>query len=74
VARVHCLAQRSGRAKRQSQRLLVFQGMRALKTYGDRKSNISKVSRNVGNTVTGVTCEHLMQRLINQADATTVIR
>jgi hypothetical protein len=26
VARVYCLAQRSGRAKRQSQRLKVFQG------------------------------------------------
>ena len=47
--------ERSGRAIMQSQRLMVFQGMRALKTYGDTKSDISKVSRNVAKTVTGIT-------------------
>jgi hypothetical protein len=38
---------------------MVFQGMRALKTYGDRKSDIEKVSRNVAKTVKSVTgdCE-----------------
>jgi hypothetical protein len=39
----------------QSQRLMLFQGMRALKTYGDTKSDISKVSRNVAKTVTSIT-------------------
>ena len=59
VARVNLPARRSGRAKRQSQRLLVFQGMRALKTYGDTKSDISKVSRNVAKTVKSITGEQL---------------
>ena len=48
---------RSGRAKRQSQRLMVFQGMRALETYGDRKSDIEKVSRNVAKTLKSITGE-----------------
>jgi hypothetical protein len=34
---------------------MVFQGMRVLKTYGDRKSDISIVSRNVAKTVTVIT-------------------
>jgi hypothetical protein len=66
VARVTCLARRSGRAKRQSQRLMVFQEMRALKTYGDRKSDISKVSRNVGKTVKSITGEQSTQSLENK--------
>jgi hypothetical protein len=38
---------------------MVFQGMRALETYGDRKSDIEKVSRNVAKTVKSITGEQL---------------
>jgi hypothetical protein len=69
---LHRLSQRSGRAKRESQRLLVFQGMRALVRHGDRKSDIEKVSRNVAKTVKSITGEQLTQRLINQGIITTM--
>jgi hypothetical protein len=46
---------------------MVFQGMRALKTYGDRKSDISKVSRNVAKTVTGITGENRSKNTGKQA-------
>ena len=50
---------RSGRAKMQSQRLMVFQELRALVRHGDTKSEVEKVSRNVAKTVKSVTgdCE-----------------
>jgi hypothetical protein len=59
VARVNCLAQRSGRAKRQSQRLNVFQGMRAPITYGETKSDILKRSQNVAKTMTDITGDNV---------------
>jgi hypothetical protein len=34
---------------------MVFQGMHALKTYGDKDCDISEVSRNAAKTVTRVT-------------------
>jgi hypothetical protein len=46
---------RSGRAKMQSQRLMVFSGMRAFVRHGDTKSDIEKVSRNVAKTVKSIT-------------------
>jgi hypothetical protein len=47
---------------------MVFQGMRALKTYGDRKSDISKVSRNVAKTVTVTPGMQSTQSLENKQD------
>jgi hypothetical protein len=46
---------RLGRAKKQSQRPLVFQGMRALITHGDTKSDISKRSPNVAKAAKSIT-------------------
>jgi hypothetical protein len=60
VARVNLPARRSGRAKRQSLRLMVFQGMRALVIQLERKSDIEKVSRNVAKAVKSITGEQSM--------------
>jgi hypothetical protein len=40
-----------------SQRLMVFQGMRALARHGETKSDIEKMSRNVAKPVKSVTGE-----------------